>query len=181
MPPPVVTSVDWAGVWLGLTDRQRAAWLTGFVSMLIFALFIGLSINWVAALLAPAVYFLLLARSMYGAHAAATAEISENGAVATTASSATASTTTYATISDAGLGPGNERVEQRTRIVGRGMTREQLCAFICQRIQQHGFLRVSAEITTYRGQSGALLYMVTIDGHVPPPPQLGVSSAWPPP
>jgi hypothetical protein len=180
--PVVVSSVDWAGVWLGLTDRQRAAWLTGFVSMLIFALFIGLSINWVAALLAPAVYFLLLARSMYGVHAATIAEVSENGGVpAAGAGSATASTTTYATITDAGLGAENERVEQRTRIVGRGMTREQLCAFICQRIQQHGFLRVSADITTYRGQSGTLLYMVTLDGHVPPPPQVGVSSAWPPP
>jgi hypothetical protein len=180
MPPVVVSSVDWAGVWLGLTDRQRAAWLTGFVSMLIFALFIGLSINWVAALLAPAVYFLLLARSMYGVHAA-TVAAAEGGASATTATSATASTTTYATVSEAGLGLENERVEQRTRIVGRGMTREQLCAFICQRIQQHGFLRVSADISTYRGQTGALLYMVTLDGHVPPPPQTGVSSAWPPP
>ena len=171
----VVTSVDWSGVWSGLTDRQRAAWLTGFVSMLIFGLFVGLSIGWVAALLAPAVYFLLLARSMYGVHSASVA------GPTTSETTATASTTTSATVGEGGLGFENERVEHRTTIVGRGMTREQLGAFINQRIQQHGFLRVRADITTYRGQTGALQYMITLDGHVPPPPQPGVSSAWPPP
>jgi hypothetical protein len=176
----VVTSVDWSGVWLDLSDRQRAAWLTGFVSMLIFGLFIGLSINWVAALLAPAVYFLLLARSMHGVYTAST-EVEATADETATSATALSTTTTAATITEAGLGLENERVEQRTTIVGRGMTREQVGAFIIQRIQQHGFLRVSAEITTYRGQSGALLYMVTLDGHVPPPPQAGVSSAWPPP
>jgi hypothetical protein len=158
--------------WEELHHRRRTYVVVSFVGAIFLFFFIGLAIGWVAALLVPATYFFWLARFLNRPEP-------EASTVAMNPTGPTASTTS--TIGPAGLGLDNERVEQRTTIVGRGMTREQMCAFINQRIEQHRFLRLSAEITTHPGQSGALLYTVTLDGHVPPPPQSGVSSSWLPP
>ena len=148
----------WKAVWDDWTPRKRASWQAGVVATLILAIFVALAIKGVVALLVLAVFLFMLARAL-GAEPTSEAPLP---------------------LSD-GLGQDSERVESRTKVIGRGMTREQACAFIDQRIQQHGFLRVKAEITTYTGQNGALRYMVTLDGHVPPKPQTNVSNAWLPP
>jgi hypothetical protein len=168
----MMTFQHYRQTWEELHHRRRTYVVVSFVGAIFLFFFIGLAIGWVSALLVPAAYFFWLARFLNrGEPPELPAGTNPGGPTVSTTS----------TIGPAGLGNENERVEQRTTIVGRGMTREQMCAFINQRIEQHGFLRLSAEITTHPGQSGALLYTVTLDGHVPPPRQSDVSSSWLPP
>ena len=145
---------DSRSAWSATEPRQRAAWITGLVSTLVFAIFVAVTWRPAGALLVIGAGLAWLTHSLRIRRREEVTEEAEEG------------------ISVPGdLGRDRARLERAVTVVLQDMTEDEIGARLSESLREHQFTRVIGELTGF-SRGTEMRYMIKLYGQTPP---------WPPP